>query len=87
MGSSARPASPLGRTLLTLLGLLLLSPAMAPAAEELVFGPVQYTRTSGPPNQFTASFTLPPPSPRPTACTCRTGTPTARSGSAARRSG
>lgn len=28
-------------------------------AQPLLFGPTQYTRTAGPPNQFTATFALP----------------------------
>ena len=44
--------------LLTLLamGLALTAPAFA---QTVLFGPKQYTRTAGPPNQFTDTFTLP----------------------------
>ena len=43
---------------LTLLamGLALTAPAFA---QTVLFGPKQYTRTAGPPNQFTDTFTLP----------------------------
>lgn len=44
--------------LLTVLamGLALTAPAFA---QTVLFGPKQYTRTAGPPNQFTDTFTLP----------------------------
>ena len=49
---------------LALLGLLLLCLAALPpparAVEQLLFGPVTYTRASGPPNQFQESIALPP---------------------------
>jgi hypothetical protein len=32
----------------------------APGAEHLLVGPTQYTRTSGPPNQFSETIVLPP---------------------------
>ncbi len=50
-----------GRTMLgvLLLGLLGL-PAPLLASEQVIFGPTQYTRTSGPPNQFRETIALPP---------------------------
>ena len=38
------------------MGLALTVPAFA---QTVLFGPKQYTRTAGPPNQFTDTFTLP----------------------------
>jgi hypothetical protein len=38
------------------MGLALTAPAFA---QTVLFGPKQYTRTAGPPNQFTDTFTLP----------------------------
>jgi hypothetical protein len=42
--------------LLTLLGVA----GVTPAAQEVLFGPVQYTRTSGPPNEFMETVTVLP---------------------------
>jgi RHS repeat-associated protein len=48
------------RCLTTLSLLVLLLALTAPAfAQTVLFGPMQYTRTAGPPNQFTDTFTLP----------------------------
>ena len=45
---------------LVVLGTLVGLAATASATEQLIFGPTQYTRTSGPPNQFAATIPLPP---------------------------
>jgi len=37
-----------------------LTPRVALATDQLLFGPTQYTRTSGPPNQFMETIPLPP---------------------------
>ena len=52
----------IARMLLGVLALcaLMMLAAPAGATEELLFGPTQYTRTSGPPNQFQATITVPP---------------------------
>ena len=49
------------RRYLTFLAVLTMLLALtAPAfAQTVLFGPMQYTRTAGPPNQFTDTFTLP----------------------------
>ena len=48
------------RCLTTLSLLVMLLALTAPAfAQTVLFGPMQYTRTAGPPNQFTDTFTLP----------------------------
>ena len=46
--------------LMILLMALFAPSAPALATEQVVLGPVQYTRTPGLPNQFTQDFTLPP---------------------------
>ncbi|HSB81584.1 MAG TPA: hypothetical protein VLM91_22625 [Candidatus Methylomirabilis sp.] len=48
-----------------LLGLVVLATitglgSTSQAAEEVIFGPAQYIRTSGPPNQFMETVSVPP---------------------------
>ncbi len=49
-----------GGRLLLILSAMLSLPGPAQAAEQLLFGPSQYTRTSGPPDEFIQAIGLPP---------------------------
>ena len=50
-----------GRRLMSLALVLgvVVGTGMPVQAQSLLFGPTQYTRTAGPPNQFTETITLP----------------------------